>query len=90
METVKGFSLEIQPRWFRAHWQDAILLEGKKFDYDLKHLRLLGDLLMELGAGMELATAVAPHLFLPFACAANVAKRVWILGFREYEIFLDF
>ncbi|KAI3780476.1 hypothetical protein L2E82_10457 [Cichorium intybus] len=48
--------------------------QGKKFDYDLKQLRLSGDLLMELGAGVELATAAAPHLFLPLACAANVAK----------------
>lgn len=29
---------------------------------------------MELGAGVELATSVVPHLFLPLACAANVAK----------------
>lgn len=29
---------------------------------------------MELGAGVELATAAVPHLFLPLACAANVAK----------------
>lgn len=50
--------------------------QGKKFDYDLKQLRLAGDLLMELGAGVELATAAVPHLFLPLACAANVAKNV--------------
>ncbi|GAB4848568.1 Protein root UVB sensitive 6 [Ancistrocladus abbreviatus] len=50
--------------------------QGKKFDYDLKQLRFAGDLLMELGAGVELATAAVPHLFLPFACAANVAKNV--------------
>ena len=37
-------------------------------------LRFAGDLLMELGAGVELATAAVPHLFLPLACAANVAK----------------
>lgn len=29
---------------------------------------------MELGAGVELATAAVPHLFLPLACAANVVK----------------
>lgn len=29
---------------------------------------------MELGAGVELITAAAPQLFLPLACAANVAK----------------
>ncbi|KAL3355990.1 hypothetical protein AABB24_016917 [Solanum stoloniferum] len=50
--------------------------QGKKFDYDLKQLRFAGDLLMELGAGVELVTAVVPHFFLPLACAANVAKNV--------------
>ncbi|KAG8364031.1 hypothetical protein BUALT_Bualt19G0083900 [Buddleja alternifolia] len=50
--------------------------QGNKFDYDLKQLRFTGDLLMELGAGIELATAVVPHLFLPLACAANVVKNV--------------
>lgn len=37
-------------------------------------MRLAGDLLMELGAGVELATAAVPQLFLPLACAANVVK----------------
>ncbi|GAB2283935.1 Protein root UVB sensitive 6 [Dionaea muscipula] len=50
--------------------------QGKKFDYDLKQLRFAGDILMDLGAGVELATAAMPHLFLPLACAANVAKNV--------------
>ncbi|KAL5854107.1 hypothetical protein ACOSQ4_003909 [Xanthoceras sorbifolium] len=50
--------------------------QGKKFDYDLKQLRFTGDLLMELGAGVELVTAAMPHLFLPLACAANVVKNV--------------
>ncbi|KAB1208632.1 hypothetical protein CJ030_MR7G007718 [Morella rubra] len=50
--------------------------QGKKFDYDLKQLRFSGDLLMEVGAAVELATAAVPHLFLPLACAANVAKNV--------------
>jgi hypothetical protein len=54
--------------------------QGKKFDYDLKQLRFTGDLLMELGAGVELATAAMPHLFLPLACAANVLK-VWCFLF---------
>ncbi|KAF5934489.1 hypothetical protein HYC85_030660 [Camellia sinensis] len=31
---------------------------------------------MELGAGVELATTAVPHLFLPLACATNVAKNV--------------
>ncbi|RZS11597.1 hypothetical protein BHM03_00042947 [Ensete ventricosum] len=42
----------------------------------LPQLRFAGDLLMELGAGVELATAAVPHLFLPMACAANVVKNV--------------
>ncbi|RLN27820.1 uncharacterized protein C2845_PM05G37710 [Panicum miliaceum] len=50
--------------------------QGKKFDYDLKQLRFSGDLLMELGAGIELATAAFPQLFLPMACIANVVKNV--------------
>ncbi|KAG8368929.1 hypothetical protein BUALT_Bualt15G0097500 [Buddleja alternifolia] len=50
--------------------------QGKKFDYDLKQLRFSGDLLMELGAGVELGTAAFPQLFLPLACAANLAKNV--------------
>lgn len=50
--------------------------QGKKFDYDLKQLRFTGDLLMELGAGIELATAAVPQFFLPLACVANVAKNV--------------
>ncbi|KAG4207719.1 hypothetical protein ERO13_A03G081200v2 [Gossypium hirsutum] len=50
--------------------------QGNKFDYDLKQLRFAGDLLMELGAGVELATASVPHLFLPLACVANVLKNV--------------
>ncbi|KAF3682327.1 Protein root UVB sensitive 6 [Capsicum annuum] len=50
--------------------------QGKKFDYDLKQLRFAGDLLMELGAGVELVTAIVPQFFLPLACAANVAKNV--------------
>ncbi|VAH19315.1 unnamed protein product [Triticum turgidum subsp. durum] len=50
--------------------------QGKKFDYDLKQLRFSGDLMMELGAGIELATAAFPQLFLPLACMANVVKNV--------------
>lgn len=37
-------------------------------------LRFAGDLLMELGAAVELATMAFPGLVLPLACAANVAK----------------
>ncbi|KAH7286392.1 hypothetical protein KP509_32G005200 [Ceratopteris richardii] len=49
---------------------------GKKFDCDMKQLRFMGDLLMEFGAAVELATAAAPTFFLPLACLANVAKNV--------------
>jgi hypothetical protein len=49
---------------------------GKKFDVDLKQLRFKGAMLMQLGAGVELATMVVPNFFLPLACAANVAKNV--------------
>lgn len=49
---------------------------GKKFDCDMKQLRFMGDLLMEFGAAVELATVAAPNFFLPLACAANVAKNV--------------
>ncbi|KAG8068667.1 hypothetical protein GUJ93_ZPchr0005g14633 [Zizania palustris] len=48
--------------------------QGKKFDYDLKQLRFSGDLLMELGAGIELATAAFPQLFLPMACMAMLLR----------------
>jgi hypothetical protein len=47
---------------------------GKKFDVDLKQLRFKGAMLMQLGAALELSTMAAPKLFLPLACAANVAK----------------
>ena len=43
-------------------------------DQNLPQLRFSGDLLMELGAGIELATAAFPQLFLPMACVANVVK----------------
>ena len=43
-------------------------------DQNLLQLRFSGDLLMELGAGIELATAAFPQLFLPMACVANVVK----------------
>uniref|UniRef100_A0A0D9V8R2 2-C-methyl-D-erythritol 4-phosphate cytidylyltransferase n=1 Tax=Leersia perrieri TaxID=77586 RepID=A0A0D9V8R2_9ORYZ len=50
--------------------------QGKKFDYDLKQLRYTSDLLLEIGAGIELATAAFPQFFLPMACVANVVKNV--------------
>ncbi|GMP59630.1 hypothetical protein CsSME_00022845 [Camellia sinensis var. sinensis] len=61
-----------------AGWVGKLLFswQGKKFDYDLKQLHFASDLLMELGVGVELVTVVVPHLFLPLACAANVAKNI--------------
>ncbi|XP_078181827.1 protein root UVB sensitive 6-like [Carex rostrata] len=53
--------------------------QGRKFDYDLKQLRFSSDLLLELGAGIELATSAAPQLFLPMACLANVIKNVAVV-----------
>ncbi|KAL6984595.1 hypothetical protein U1Q18_017971, partial [Sarracenia purpurea var. burkii] len=62
--------------------------QGKKFDYDLKQLCFAGDLLMELGAGVELETVAVPHLFLPLAYTANVAKLPWIF-FRMAKTIID-
>ncbi|XP_050266272.1 protein root UVB sensitive 6-like isoform X2 [Quercus robur] len=39
-------------------------------------LRFTSDLLMELDAGVELATASVPHPFLPLGGAANIVKNV--------------
>ena len=49
---------------------------GKELDGELKQYRLVGDLLMEAGACLELATASAPRAFLPLACLANLSKNV--------------
>ncbi|KAH9304196.1 hypothetical protein KI387_008600, partial [Taxus chinensis] len=61
-----------------AGWIGKMLFarQGKKFDCDLKQLRFSSDLFMDFGAAVELATVAAPHLFLPFACAANLAKNI--------------
>jgi hypothetical protein len=42
----------------------------------IKHLQLRfsSDLLLEIGAGIELTTAAFPQFFLPMACMANVVK----------------
>lgn len=50
--------------------------KGRKFDCDLKQLRFAGHILMEVGALVELATSIAPSLFLPLACVANVVKNI--------------
>lgn len=52
-------------------------------------LRFTGDLLMEMGAGIELAIAAVPHLFLPLACVANVAKVGFISGHLEIVLVQD-
>ncbi|GFH31071.1 uncharacterized protein HaLaN_30038, partial [Haematococcus lacustris] len=49
---------------------------GRELDCELKQFRLAGDLLMEGGAAVELATIVAPRAFLPLACTANLAKNL--------------
>lgn len=45
-------------------------------DCELKQFRLLGDLLMESGAALELCTMNVPGLFLPLACTANLFKNL--------------
>lgn len=49
---------------------------GRSLDCELKQFRLAGDVLMEAGAALELSTALAPQLFLPLACTANLAKNL--------------
>lgn len=49
---------------------------GRELDCELKQFRLLGDVLMEMGASLELATIAAPGAFLPLACTANLAKNL--------------
>ena len=49
---------------------------GRELDCELKQFRLFGDLLMEGGAALELATIFAPGAFLPLACTANLAKNL--------------
>jgi len=49
---------------------------GRSLDSELKQFRLAGDLLMETGAALELTTSLAPRLFLPLACTANLAKNL--------------
>eukprot|EP00899_Mesostigma_viride_P022241 jgi/Mesvir1/3200/Mv16352-RA.3 len=50
--------------------------QGKRFDSDLKQIRWWGDLMLGIGASMELVTVHFPGAFLPIACAANVAKNL--------------
>ena len=49
---------------------------GRALDSELKQFRLGGDLLMELGAAMELSTVLMPRFFLPLACTANLSKNL--------------
>lgn len=56
-------------RFLFARW-------GHQLDCELKQFRLLGDLLMETGAVLELCTIAAPRQFLLFACTANLLKNI--------------
>jgi hypothetical protein len=61
------------------HHHSVLLLPyrwGRELDCELKQFRLMGDLLMQGGASLELATALAPQFFLPMACTANLAKNL--------------
>ncbi|MEW5299951.1 MAG: hypothetical protein WDW36_002919 [Sanguina aurantia] len=49
---------------------------GRELDCELKQFRLMGDLLMEGGAALELSTAFMPRAFLPLACTANLMKNL--------------
>mmetsp|Transcript_2721 Transcript_2721/g.6356 ORF Transcript_2721/g.6356 Transcript_2721/m.6356 type:complete len:561 (-) Transcript_2721:65-1747(-) len=56
-------------RFLFARW-------GRQLDCELKQFRLMGDLLMEAGAALELSTIAFPSAFLPLACTANLAKNL--------------
>lgn len=56
-------------RFLFARW-------GHQLDCELKQFRLLGDVLMEGGAILELCTLAAPRQFLLLACTANVMKNL--------------
>ncbi|GMH40644.1 hypothetical protein BSKO_08548 [Bryopsis sp. KO-2023] len=56
-------------RFLFARW-------GRALDCELKQFRLLGDILMESGAALELSTIAAPNWFLPLACTANLSKNL--------------
>ncbi|CAL5354856.1 unnamed protein product [Camellia sinensis] len=69
--------------WYNMHTEtqgnkDTLLYSGTTTAGIFKHC-WKGDLLMELAAGVELATTTVPHLFLPLACATNVAKNVGVV-----------
>eukprot|EP00803_Ostreobium_quekettii_P003133 evm.model.scf_115EXC.9 EVM.evm.TU.scf_115EXC.9 scf_115EXC:108357-114057(+) len=49
---------------------------GRALDSELKQFRMMGDMLMEVGAAMELSTIMVPELFLPLACTANLSKNL--------------
>ncbi len=53
---------------------------GRSLDDKAKQWRLLGDGLMFAGAVGELSTSMLPQLFLPIACAANVAKNMAVVA----------
>lgn len=71
----KKFDYDLKQVYLRSFMEMInIYLNCRLLKQGVLQLRFAGDLLMELGAGVELATAAVPHLFLPLACAANVAK----------------
>jgi hypothetical protein len=49
---------------------------GRSLDDSMKQWRLLGDGLMFMGATVEISTSLAPAMFLPLACSANLAKNL--------------
>lgn len=56
-------------RFLFARW-------GRDLDCELKQFRLIGDVLMEASAALELSTISMPQAFLPLACTANLAKNL--------------
>ncbi|KAJ2596725.1 hypothetical protein H4R99_004810 [Coemansia sp. RSA 1722] len=52
---------------------------GQKFDSDPKHLRFWSAVWLQLSTWLEMLTPLAPHLFLPIGCIANVGKNIsWL------------
>lgn len=49
---------------------------GRALDCELKQFRFAGNIMMEVGAAIEVATAMAPGAFLPLACTANLVKNL--------------
>eukprot|EP00898_Chlorokybus_atmophyticus_P001846 jgi/Chlat1/2662/Chrsp179S02513 len=54
----------------------AVACIGNRFDNDAKTFMLLGDMLYEVGLGIEILTPLVPGLFLFTASVANAAKSI--------------